>query len=70
MSSSISRASQTPCVAVVEAAMYFSSQEDKATTFCLVDCQQIAQTPDNAALIGGVDCRRSADLPQLESSLH
>ncbi|KAG7022493.1 hypothetical protein SDJN02_16225, partial [Cucurbita argyrosperma subsp. argyrosperma] len=36
------RASQTPCVAAVEAAMYSASQENKATTFCFVDCQQIA----------------------------
>ena len=44
ISSSISRTSQTPCVAAIEATMYSASQEDKTTTFYLNDCQQIAQS--------------------------
>ena len=44
-SSPSSLASQSACVDAVVAAMYSTSQLDKATTFCLTDCQQTKQLP-------------------------
>src|SRR6185312_9510669 len=37
--------SHSACVAAEAAAIYFASQLDSATTFCLVDCQQTKQPP-------------------------
>jgi hypothetical protein len=40
-----SRASQTPWQAALATAMYSTSQEESATTFCLEDCQVMGLLP-------------------------